>query len=665
MSNAIIYDSLLVRGLARELSDRLAGRRVLAVRFDSGDAVLEIDTELATIEWALHPSEGWLRRVERRRRRAQGNLRLPPAAVVTAVDAPPDERLIRIGLRATGADPAFELPARGTDRDAGQQADDADREEHADPARGADRDADRDAGQQADDADHEEHADPTRVSTIVVELIPNRWNAVAVRPDGVVAATLRTLRGARAARPGQPYPAPAPTHRAGATTPVGLAEWRRALQDVPPSDREAALIRKIAYTSGINAAAILGDAADGAVAADRADGVLAANARDAANAGNAANARDVANAPSAARVDDDVARTSRDARALDDAYARYLAIVAADLAACLLLDGLQPYPVRLPGVAAEPAPSLLDAFEAAAERRGAAPRAASELPPGRALRAERRRERALAATWRALERATRKRDRLEQERAGARPEAERLRREADLLLSQLHRVGRGERTVTLDDYEGGEVRVEIDPSVPPAENANRLYARARKRERAAAALPALIERTTARAAQLEALAARIDAGDRDAVREAAERFRRRVSAKMDIGPALPYRRYRTSGGFEVRVGKGSRTNDELTFHHSSPDDIWMHARQVGGAHVVLRWGERDANPPARDLREAAVLAALHSKARTSGTVPVDWTRRKYVRKPRKAPPGRVVIERAKTVFVEPDPAVEARMKSSE
>jgi predicted ribosome quality control (RQC) complex YloA/Tae2 family protein len=70
--------------------------------------------------------------------------------------------------------------------------------------------------------------------------------------------------------------------------------------------------------------------------------------------------------------------------------------------------------------------------------------------------------------------------------------------------------------------------------------------------------------------------------------------------------------------------------------------------------VILRW-PGPGNPPARDLAEAATLAALHSKARTSGSVPVDWTLRKYVRKPRKAPPGRVAVDRAETLFVRPEP----------
>lgn len=131
---------------------------------------------------------------------------------------------------------------------------------------------------------------------------------------------------------------------------------------------------------------------------------------------------------------------------------------------------------------------------------------------------------------------------------------------------------------------------------------------------------------------------------------------RASDSKDASAPALPYRTFRSSGGLEIRVGKGARFNDDLTFHHSAPDDIWLHATHTAGAHVVLRW-RGPGGAPARDLEEAAILAALHSKARTSGSVPVAWTLRKYVRKPRKSPPGQVVIEREKTLFVEPDPSL--------
>ena len=112
----------------------------------------------------------------------------------------------------------------------------------------------------------------------------------------------------------------------------------------------------------------------------------------------------------------------------------------------------------------------------------------------------------------------------------------------------------------------------------------------------------------------------------------------------------------------VRVGRSSRENDRLTFHESSPHDIWLHARSVPGSHVVLRWADERNSPPARDLEEAAGLAAFFSRARSSRTVAVDWTRRRYVRKPRGAAPGLVILQRAKTLFVEPDEALLDRLR---
>jgi predicted ribosome quality control (RQC) complex YloA/Tae2 family protein len=111
------------------------------------------------------------------------------------------------------------------------------------------------------------------------------------------------------------------------------------------------------------------------------------------------------------------------------------------------------------------------------------------------------------------------------------------------------------------------------------------------------------------------------------------------------------------------VGRGAASNDALTFHESSPRDVWLHARDSAGAHVVLRWS-RDEPPPPRDLEEAAVLAAWHSKSRGSGLVPVDWTRRKYVRKTKGGPPGQVLVQRSETIFVKPDERVERTLRDT-
>jgi predicted ribosome quality control (RQC) complex YloA/Tae2 family protein len=129
-------------------------------------------------------------------------------------------------------------------------------------------------------------------------------------------------------------------------------------------------------------------------------------------------------------------------------------------------------------------------------------------------------------------------------------------------------------------------------------------------------------------------------------------------------PALPYRTFRSSGGLEIRVGRGAKHNDDLTFRHSAPTDNWLHARQTPGAHVILRWNLEE-RPPRKDLAEAATLAALHSPARGSRSVPVAWTRRKHVRKPRGAPPGTVAPDRTETLFVRPDPELLRRLRVQE
>jgi len=314
-------------------------------------------------------------------------------------------------------------------------------------------------------------------------------------------------------------------------------------------------------------------------------------------------------------------------------------------------DGaVQPYPQPLDDDATS-APSLLDAMRRAA---GAPAAVASESSVDPELIDRVRRE---------ITRIAARIERLEAQQERALPQARALRAQGDVLLARLHEVKRGATRVSLADFEGGTLELTLDPKLSPAENARAFYDAARKRERAAERLPAVIADARARVGALESLVARAEAGaatTQDV--EAALPPATPVDAKGEE-VVLPYRRYVTSGGLEVRVGRSSRANDELTFHHSSPNDVWLHARDVAGAHVVLRWPDKEANPPQRDLAEAAVLAALHSKSRTSGTVAVDWTRRKYVRKPRKSKPGSVLLERAKTLFVEPNEAVERRMRA--
>lgn len=537
----------------------LKGARLDAVLLDRETLLVTLQTRARrrsaapppSLLWQLHPDSGHLTAAARER--VRGGVHLSASTTITGVHAPPDERIILIDLDAPDA-----------------------------PAGAARR--------------------------IVIELVTNQWNALALGAEDRITGVLREreTRG-RVLRAGSIYELPERSARAGATAPIEGGAWHEALGAVPPGERIRALLRFAAYTSPINAAGILG----------RAD-------------------------------------VTDEGSALQHALERYRAMVwtGERTPALLRLDSRwQPYPRTEPApTQADRTESLLEAFSLAADRSAAAP-AETDLA-----------DRALVALSRRIDALDRRADRLREEQAGASSEAARLRQQADLLLAQLHRVERGADRILLDDFTGGTVEVVLDPTRSAADNAAALYESARKRDRAAARIPGLLNAGDEERARIEALIDRVRSGECTPEELSKIQEHRRAAARAD-GPSLPYRNYRTTGGLEVRVGRGSRANDELTFRHSRPSDVWLHARDVAGAHVILRWDRTDENPPASAIAEAAVLAALYSRARTSGTVAVDWTRRKHVRKPRKAAPGLVIPERVRTVFVEPDTAAEERMRA--
>jgi hypothetical protein len=222
-------------------------------------------------------------------------------------------------------------------------------------------------------------------------------------------------------------------------------------------------------------------------------------------------------------------------------------------------------------------------------------------------------------------------------------EAPRVRAVADALTALGPHASLPEKIV-LPDGSVSPVESSGDARDTPVSVAERLYKEARAMERALERLPA----------RLAALEANPKAQSKD------RRPRRRGAAAM-AGKRLPYKTYRSSGGIEILVGRGARSNDELTYEIARPDDVWLHARDVTGAHVVLRWSQ-EAAPPTRDLHEAAALAAWHSRARGSVVVPVDWTRRRHVRRARGSSPGRAIVERAKTVMARPSAELERRLR---
>ena len=217
---------------------------------------------------------------------------------------------------------------------------------------------------------------------------------------------------------------------------------------------------------------------------------------------------------------------------------------------------------------------------------------------------------------------------------------------ADTLLAFARDVPAGASSVTLPNlYGDGEVRVPLDPTLDAAANANRLYARAKRREEVLAALEA--REPELRGAHDDL--ARVLASLETMTEPELERLVL-ANAPQDAGRAALGLRYRTRGGFEVLVGRNAKENAFLTHKFARSHDLWFHVQGYPGSHTILRSEGREV--PFSDVLEAASVAAHHSKARGSVNVAVDYLPAKNVWRPKGAKPGQVYFTGQKTVFVD-------------
>ncbi len=372
---------------------------------------------------------------------------------------------------------------------------------------------------------------------------------------------------------------------------------------------------------------------------------------------------------------DAIARVTRDLASLVSTHDWQPTLVFRDTHDASVPEAFAVYtPARFPEAVLRPVAdvnTLLALYYEQAEWHGAVENAKSDLR--RRLRTERdrcvRKYEALRADLRALE------------------EASRLRMEADLLLAFQSDVVPGASSFTVDnpfpagdEMPGESITLNLDPRLSAVQNANRRYDRYHKLQRAAAQIPPQLDANTLELTRIEQLETDLalaetlpeialvraeiaEAGylrGRAAGAEAHGRLGARHAVKPGTkgkqrapqGPegGTPLRR-KSADGFILLIGKNSRQNETVTFHEASGNDVWLHARGVPGAHVIVKSGGRPV--PERTLREAAALAAYYSQARAAGSVPVDHTQQRYVRHMKGGGPGMVTYEHERTLQAEP------------
>ncbi len=241
---------------------------------------------------------------------------------------------------------------------------------------------------------------------------------------------------------------------------------------------------------------------------------------------------------------------------------------------------------------------------------------------------------------------------------------EEYRRFGELLLMNKEKIKKGEASVRLTDVFDPDhqvVEIPLDPKFTALENAQIYFKRyskakeassiAKKRGSEAADLIVHLEEISKRLegsigkSELEEI--RLSLVKLGVVRKGTPKI------KGKKGKGFSPRRFVTRSGWEILVGRNNRENDYLTFQFARPYDFWFHAQDVSGSHVVLRRKDKRSEPSSEEITEAAKLAAHFSKVRKEKKAAVLYTQVKYVRKPKGAKPGLVLVEKEKSILVEP------------
>lgn len=247
----------------------------------------------------------------------------------------------------------------------------------------------------------------------------------------------------------------------------------------------------------------------------------------------------------------------------------------------------------------------------------------------------------------------------------ARPE--RFKQLGDLLLANFSTARRqGSKAFVVDYYDPlqPEIEIELGEGRTLQQASNDFFSKSQKARRALETIALMEGSLQSELKELHHLANRLEDDlplyQIDEIKAKAERIlgikpkgpANSSSARKTSIKKQPGRRYLTSTGFEVVVGKNDKENDAITFRLAGSLDIWMHAADYPGSHVIIRNPNR-CEIPLKAIQEAAEIAAYHSQAKEQPKVAVHYTQKKFVTKPPRAKPGLVRLSSFKTILVEP------------
>lgn len=242
----------------------------------------------------------------------------------------------------------------------------------------------------------------------------------------------------------------------------------------------------------------------------------------------------------------------------------------------------------------------------------------------------------------------------------------------ELITANIYAVEKGMKklkAVNYYDESMPEIEIGLDENLTPSENAQHYYNKYNKAKRTLSAIDVQKKQNDDELDYLESVLSAIDSSTEEADLDEIKtelvsqgfmkkKNLRNRSAKIKKSKPL---HYISSDGFDIFVGKSNTQNDELTIHTAKSNDIWMHTKKIPGSHVIISTNDT-GKAPDKTLEEAANLAVYYSKSKTGTNVPVDYTLRRFVKKPSGAKPGMVIYETNKTIYITPNELTVENMK---
>ncbi len=238
--------------------------------------------------------------------------------------------------------------------------------------------------------------------------------------------------------------------------------------------------------------------------------------------------------------------------------------------------------------------------------------------------------------------------------------AEEERKRGELITANIYKIKKGDKSVIVDDYynDNAPLKIALDEQLSPNANAQRYFKKYVKLKNTIKAITPQKEQAISECEYLKSVLAELNIANtikdlleiEDELKQAGLIKSEQSAKSSKKDEKINYRVFEY-GGYKILAGKNNLQNDKLTFS-AKPSDIWLHTKDYHSAHVIIQ--SSSSHLPNEILQIAAEICAYYSEAKTGDKVPVDYTQRKYVKKPPKSKYGAVIYTDYKTVFVTPN-----------